>query len=102
MSVKFDGFEHKIIIKGMVSYQVDLGGEVYGNITRINNALGKIEAQLAAYKAKYDNLQQQMDAAKAEINKPFQYEDELTQKSTRLAELDAALNIGAPDPQTAA
>lgn len=93
MSVKFDGFDHKIIIKGSVSYQVDLGGDVYGNITRINNALGKIEAQLAAYKAKHDNMQQQMDAAKSEINKPFQYEDELTQKSARLALLDAQLNI---------
>ena len=102
MSVKFDGFDHKIIIKGVVSYQVEIGNDVYGNITRINNALGKIEDQLAAYKAKYDNLQQQMDAAKVEINKPFQYEDELTQKSARLAELDAQLNIGVPEPQTAA
>ena len=102
ISVKFDGFEHKIIIKGAVSYQVELGGDVFGNITRINNAFGKIDAQLEAYKAKHDNLQQQMDAAKAEINKPFQYEDELTKKSARLAELDVALNIGAPEPQTAA
>lgn len=102
MSVKFDGFEHKIIIKGAVSYQVELGTDLYGNITRINNALGKIDAQLAAYKAKHDNLQQQMDAAKAEINKPFQYETELEQKSARLAELDAQLNIGVPEPQTAA
>lgn len=102
MSVKFDGFDHKIIIKGAVSYQVELGGDVYGNITRINNALGKIDAQLAAYKEKHDNLQQQMDAAKSEINKPFQYENELKEKSARLAELDSVLNIGAPDPQTAA
>ena len=43
-----------------------------------------------------------MDAAQAELNKPFQYEDELAQKSARLAELDALLNIGAPEPQTAA
>ena len=49
-----------------------------------------------------ENLQQQMDAAKAEINKPFQYENELKEKSARLAELDAQLNIGAPEPQTAA
>ena len=102
MYVKFSSFSHIIIIKGAVSYQVELGGDVYGNITRINNALGKIEDQLAAYKAKHDNLQQQMDAAKVEINKPFQYEDELTQKSARLAELDSVLNIGAPEPQTAA
>ena len=102
MYVKFDGFEHKIIIKGIVSYQVEIGNDVYGNITRINNSLGKIDSQLAAYKAKHDNLQQQMDAAKIEINKPFQYETELAQKSARLAELDAQLNIGAPEPQTAA
>ena len=70
MYIKFDGFDHKIIIKGVVSYKVDLGSDVYGNITRINNALGKIGDQLEAYKTKLTNLQQQMDAAKAEINKP--------------------------------
>jgi len=102
MSVKFSGFEHKIIIKGAVSYQVELGGDVYGNIIRINNALGKISDQLEAHQTKLTNLQQQMDAAKAEINKPFQYETELAQKSARLAELDAQLNIGVPEPQTAA
>lgn len=93
LSVKFSSFTHKLIIKGMVSYQVDMGDDIYGNITRINNALGKIEDQLGAYRVKRDNLQQQMDAAKAEINKPFQYETELAQKSARLAELDAQLNI---------
>ncbi len=102
MFVKFSGFGHKIIIKGAVSYQVELGNDVYGNITRINNALGNINEQLEAYKVKLDNLVQQQEAAKAEINKPFQYEDELKQKSARLAELDAQLNIGAPEPQTAA
>lgn len=102
MSVKFSSFTHKIILKGAVSYQVELGDDIYGNITRINNALGKIEDQLGAYRVKRDNLQQQMDAAKAEINKPFQFENELKEKSARLAELDAALNIGAPEPQTAA
>ena len=93
LSVKFSGFVHKIIIKGAVSYQVEMGDDIYGNITRLNNALGKIEDQLGAYRVKRDNLQQQMDAAKAEINKPFQYETELAQKSARLAELDAQLNI---------
>ena len=102
LSVKFSGFVHKIIIKGAVSYQVEMGDDIYGNITRINNALGKIEDQLGAYKTKLENLQQQMDAAKAEINKPFQYENELKEKSARLAELDAQLDIGAPEPQTAA
>ena len=102
MSVKFGGFSHKVILQGAVSYQIELGNDIYGNITRINNALGKMEDQLHFHETKLTNLQQQMDAAKAEINKPFQYEAELAQKSARLAELDAELNIGAPDPQTAA
>lgn len=102
MSVKFGGFSHKVILQGAVSYQIELGSDIYGNITRINNALGKMEDQLHFHETKLTNLQQQMDAAKAEINKPFQYEAELAQKSARLAELDAQLNIGAPEPQTAA
>ena len=101
MSVKFSSFTHKIIIKGAVSYQVELGDDIYGNITRINNALGKIDEQLGAYRTKLENLQQQMDAAKAEINKPFLYEAELAQKSARLAELDAQLNIGGKQQETA-
>lgn len=100
--VKFGGFGHKIIIKGAVSYQVELGNDVFGNITRINNALGKMEDQLQSHQTKLENLLQQQEAAKAEVNKPFPQEEELKQKSARLAELDAQLNIGAPDPQTAA
>ena len=101
MSVKFSGFVHKLALKGVVSYQVELGDDVFGNITRINNALGKIEDQLGAHKVKLDNLQQQMDAAQAEINKPFQYEAELKEKSARLAELDALLNISGKQQETA-
>lgn len=101
MSVKFSGFVHKLALKGVVSYQVEMGDDIYGNITRINNALGKIEDQLGSYKVKLDNLQQQMDAAQSEINKPFPYESELAQKSARLAELDALLNIGGKQQETA-
>lgn len=102
LSVKFGGFGHKIIIKGAVSYQVELGNDVFGNITRINNALGKMEDQLQSHQTKLENLLQQQEAAKAEVNKPFPQEEELKQKSARLAELDAQLNIGIPEPQTAA
>lgn len=49
--------------------------------------------RLAAVKAQLDNLFAQQEAAKAEVGKPFPQEDELRQKSVRLAELDALLNI---------
>ena len=44
-------------------------------------------------KAQLENLQQQRDAAKTEAGKPFPQEAELREKSARLAELDASLNI---------
>ena len=49
-----------------------------------------------------ENLLRQREAAKAEVGKPFQFEEELRTKSARLAELDAELNIGTPQSQTAA
>ena len=44
-------------------------------------------------KAQLENLQQQRDAAKTEAGKAFPQEAELREKSARLAELDASLNI---------
>lgn len=92
--VKFSGFAYKLILKGTVSYTVDLGDDARGNLTRIDNALGKIAESLDNYKTKLENLLQQQEAAGAEVGKPFPQEEELRLKSARLAELDAELNIG--------
>ena len=92
--VQFTNFIHKLKLKGAVAYQVELGMDAHGNMTRVDNALGKIPERLEDYKTTLTNLLQQQEAAKSEINKPFQYEEELRIKSARLAELDAELNIG--------
>ena len=103
LSVKFTRFTHELKLKGAVAYQVELGTDVKGNLTRIDNALEKLPERLEDYETTLANLFQQQEAAKAEIGKPFQYEDDLRSKSARLAELDAELNIGgASQPQNAA
>ena len=54
-------------------------------------------------KNQLDNLYQQQAAAKAEVGKPFPQEQELRDKSARLAELDVLLNMdsrGRPAPET--
>lgn len=56
--------------------------------------MDKIPERLEDYETTLANLLQQQEAAKAEIGKPFQYEEELRIKSARLAELDVELNIG--------
>ena len=103
LSVKFTGFTHELKLKGAVAYQVELGTDVRGNLTRIDNALEKLPERLEDYETTLANLLQQQEAAKSEIGKPFQYEDDLRSKSARLAELDAELNIGeTSQPETAA
>ena len=73
--------------------EADLGADIRGNLLRIDNTLEKMPDRLVAVKAQLDNLFAQQEAAKAEVGKPFPQEDELRQKSARLAELDALLNI---------
>lgn len=103
LSVRFTGFAHKLSLKGAVAYQVELGTDARGNLIRLDNALDKIPERLKDYETTLANLLQQQEAAKSEINKPFQYEEELRIKSARLAELDAELNIGGvSQSQTAA
>ena len=102
LSAKFSSYKHKLSIKGTVTYQVELGADARGNITRIDHTLDKIAGELKRYKTKLENLLQQQEAAKVEVKKPFPFEDELREKSARLAELDAELNIGMQQPQAAA
>ena len=99
LSVKFSGFTHKLNLKGAVAYQVELGADARGNLTRIDNALDKMLESLENYKTKLANLLQQQEAAKAEAGKPFPQEEELRLKSARLAELDAELNLSSSKPQ---
>ena len=102
LAAKFTGFQHKLSLKGAVAYQVEMGEDPRGNLIRLDNALEKIPERLKDYGTTLANLLQQQEAAKAEVGKPFQFEEELRLKSARLAELDAELNIGAPQSQTAA
>ena len=93
MSVSVSLFKHKLALKGEMTHEADLGLDVRGNLLRIDNALERMPERLAMIKAQLDNLFAQQEAAKAEVGKPFPQEDELRQKSARLAELDALLNI---------
>ncbi len=93
MSVSISLFKHKLALKGEMTHETDLSTDLRGNLIRIDHALEKMPERLVAVKAQLDNLFAQREAAKAEVGKPFPQEDELREKSARLAELDAMLNI---------
>ena len=50
-------------------------------------------AGIANAENRLENLLQQQTAAQAEVEKPFPQEEELAQKSARLAELNAQLDV---------
>lgn len=95
MELSFDSFkqEYDLTLKGKMSHRLTLGTDARGNITRIDNALAGITNRLEKAKTQLDNLYHQEEAAKQEVGKPFPQETELTKKSSRLAELDALLNM---------
>jgi len=95
MSITVEDFgrQYILILKGELSHRVELGKDVRGNLIRIDNVLNQIPARIQAAQAQLENVQNQLETAKAEVNKPFPQEEELRTKSARLNELNAELNI---------
>ncbi len=89
--------EYKITLIGSLRHQVFLGSDVYGNIQRLDNALEGLPASLAKTQEAIKSAQQNLEQAKAELNKPFPFEEELATKSARLGELNAMLDIDKPE-----
>ena len=103
MELAFDSFqkEYQVLLKGEMTHRVPIGTSAAGNIQRLDNALAGIPARLEKAEQQLDNLSSQQEAAQAELGKPFPQEAELAEKSARLAELDALLNMddrGNDDP----
>ena len=98
LTVENFGRDYILTLKGQMSHRVELGKDARGNLVRIDNVLNSMPERLTAQKARTENLYAQIDAAKAELGKPFPQEAELREKSARLAELNAELNIDERTP----
>ena len=95
LNIRFDSFknEHQAVLRAELSYPVSLGDDARGNITRLDNAIDNFADRIANAENALQNLEQQKQAAEVETAKPFAQEEELAEKSARLAELNALLNI---------
>ena len=93
LSVENFGQDYILTLKGQMTHRVTLGKDALGNFTRIDNVLNAMAGRLDGVKTALETLRQQMADAKAEIGKPFPQEAELREKSARLAELNAQLDI---------
>ena len=95
MTVDYDSYrqEVKLVLRGEMSHTVTMGTDVYGNLTRIENALANMPQKLEKAEERIAELERQTEQARAELGKPFAQEKALEAKAARLAELNAALNI---------
>ena len=95
MVVSFDSLSHKLVmsLKGQLSHNIEVGADLFGNITRINHALESMPKKLDNAKVKLENVERQLETAKAEVTKPFAQETELKEKLDRLSVLNALLNM---------
>ena len=99
MELSYEAFskEYQVSLKGVLSHRVSLGTDVFGNITRMDNALNGLEQFLESYRGALERTKEQMETAKTEAEKPFPRERELRKKSQRLAELTKLLKLDEKD-----
>ena len=99
MELTYEAFakEYQVALKGALSHRVPLGTDVFGNITRLDNALNSLEQFLGSYRGALERTKEQLKTAKTEAEKPFDREAELREKSQRLAELTKLLKLDEKD-----
>ena len=102
LELSFDSFaqEYRLTMIGQLRHTVTLGTDVFGNLQRMDNALESLPIKEQTCREQLSDLQTQLETAKAEVQKPFPREEELTTKTERLEELNALLNMDnkAPEP----
>ena len=95
LSLRFDTYhsEYQALLKGQRKYPVALGKDPLGCIIRLDNSLNNFPERITSAENELDTLHQQQAAAQIEVEKPFPQEEELAEKSARLAELNAQLDM---------
>ena len=95
LSLRFDTYhsEYQALLKGQRKYPVALGKDPLGCIIRLDHSLNDFPERIASAENERATRKQQQAAAQIEVEKPFPQEEELAEKSARLAELNAQLDV---------
>jgi len=95
LSMLFDSKMQKYTMKisNKYNYKIELGTDIYGNLTRIENALKGIESKLESNKTYLTRLEEQLKVAKEEVKTEFKYETQLNEAQKRLDEINIILKL---------
>lgn len=83
---------------GQATHTTELGSDAAGNMVRLQNVVAALPQEVSGLRNNLQQLRVQLNSAKEELQQPFLQEQELNDKSARLAELDALLNVGNDAP----
>lgn len=88
------GFEHvNLHLRGTTTYTLELGDSALGNMSRLENLLEKIPNKIQATQQQQKDTLQQIETAKKEIEKPFEFEDQLSHFVVRQSEINSVLEF---------
>lgn len=90
---------YEVLLKSATTQKVSLGDDPNGNITRIDNAIGRIADHIENAKAELKNIQTQYETAQIEVQKPFAQEEELKAKTKRQIEVEKLISSGENEPE---
>lgn len=102
LSVSFDRFnrQYLLTVSREWNYRMEMGKDSLGNLKRLQNLLAGIEGEIPKAERKLETLNQQLAAAREEVEKPFPKEEELAEMLNRLTELNTMLNTdGKEEPE---
>ena len=88
-----------LLSQGKERYEIELGTDIRGNITRIENCIVGFAKELEDTKAMLEETQRQLDNAKEAVKAPFNKEEELKQLSKELEEINLSLNLDEKDKE---
>ena len=82
-----------LVLRGKTEYKAELSTSPVGCMTRMENLFNGIQENIGFLGERLEKYRLDMEQAKADYDKPFQYEEELKTKLARQFELDNLLDM---------
>lgn len=82
-----------LVLRGKAEYKAELSTSPVGCMTRLENLFNGIQEKISFLEERLEKYRLDMEQAKTEYEKPFQYEEELKTKQARQFELNALLDM---------
>ena len=100
---KFHGFEllveknflgiNYMVLRGKTEYKAELSTSPVGSMVKLENLFNGLHENIDFFEKKIEQYQNDLEASKAEYDKPFAYSKELEEKLARQCKLNAQLDL---------